>query len=116
MDIELRIRLTEAARTVLVEHAHHVGYDWVDVEHDTMAALLRERLAGESLSDTVIRMHRDGPLHGTPPTAHEHADPDLGEHTHGPQRHVGGLPTCILTNADGENPDDCTTHEHEGGD
>jgi hypothetical protein len=21
--------------------------------------------------------------------------------------------TCILTGADGENPDDCTTHEHE---
>lgn len=22
-------------------------------------------------------------------------------------------PTCVLTGADGENPDDCTTHEHE---
>lgn len=22
-------------------------------------------------------------------------------------------PTCILTGADGENPDDCTTHDHE---
>ena len=26
---------------------------------------------------------------------------------------AGAPPTCILTGAEGENPDDCTTHEHE---
>lgn len=74
----------DTLKEALAEADEALGGDSNDAEHDALYSV-RETIAG------LLGVTTD------PPSPYDEPWP----------------PTCVLTGQDGENPDDCTTHEHE---